>query len=82
MGSELQTVGINFSLCKRLAGKISFNCKLVTDSPTHKHHQRAIGARSILGIKARREFSFGDWVRSNGIFDLLLRQLMENHVLK
>lgn len=66
----------------RLAGKISFYYKLVTDSPTYKHHQRAIGARSIPGIKARREFYFGGWVRGNDIFDLLLRQLMENYVLK
>lgn len=82
MGSEFQTAKINFSLFKRLAGKISFYYKLVIDSPTHKQHQRGIGARSILGIKARREFSFGDWVRGNDIFDLLVRQLVENYVLK
>lgn len=80
MGSEFQTAKTNFSLFKRLAEKISFYCKLVTDSPTYKHHQRVTGARSILGIKARREFFFGDWVGGNDIFDWLLRQLMENHV--
>lgn len=82
VGSEFQTAKINFSLFKRLAGKISFYYKLVTDSPAHQHHQRGAGARSILGIKARREFSFGDWVRGNDIFDLLVRQFMENYVLK
>lgn len=73
VGSGFQTAKINFSLFKRLAGKISFYCKLITDPPTHKHHQRGIGARSILGIKAKREFSFSDWVRGNDIFELLLR---------
>lgn len=57
VGSEFQTTKIHLPLFKRLAGEISLYYKLVTDSPTHEHHQRGIGARSILGIKARREFS-------------------------
>lgn len=57
VGSEFQTAKMNLSLFKRLAGEISLYFKLVTDSPTHEHHQRGTGARSILGIKARKEFS-------------------------
>jgi len=55
VGSEFQTTKINLSF-NRLAGEISLYYKLVTDSPTYEH-KRGIGARSVTGIKASREFS-------------------------